>query len=167
MCSESTFIQVHTNWQKYFNAHKWAPTLTPKLIPFRNIYPTASRFTHRSGLLLGTGLRNRFTHLKKIFATNTVAHKLQLRHESSNIKQRDIPITSYTLDIEDSCDALGSINAVIGWWHGANMPRRLNTTIWHDLIGHPYKGESSLIFQPAVDIVGRGEPCPIKEKCTE
>ena len=35
----------------YLNAHKWAPTLTPKYIPSRNIYPTTSHFTYRSGLL--------------------------------------------------------------------------------------------------------------------
>ena len=36
MCLVNTFIQVHTDWQKYlqyFNAHLWAPTLTPKYIP--------------------------------------------------------------------------------------------------------------------------------------
>ena len=33
----------------YFNAHKWAPTLTPKYIPSRNNFPTTSG-SHRSSL---------------------------------------------------------------------------------------------------------------------
>ena len=46
----------------YFNAHKWAPTLTPKYISSQNIYPTASRFTHRYGLLFRTQFTQWFAH---------------------------------------------------------------------------------------------------------
>ena len=42
--------------------------------------------------------------LKKIFAANTAARKLQLRQELSNIQQRDMTITSYTLKIKELCD---------------------------------------------------------------
>ena len=38
--------------------------------------------------------------LKKIFAANTTARKLQLRQELNNIQQRDTSITSYTLKIK-------------------------------------------------------------------
>ena len=51
--------------------------------------------------------------LKKIFAANTTARKLQLRQELNNIQQRDTSITSYTLKIKELCDALGSIDVVI------------------------------------------------------
>ena len=54
--------QTDRNTDTYFDAHNWAPTLTPKYIPSRNICSTASRFPHRSGLLLRTGLRTQFTH---------------------------------------------------------------------------------------------------------
>ena len=37
-------------------------TLTPKYIPTRNIFPTASRFPHRHDSSLRTGLRTRFKH---------------------------------------------------------------------------------------------------------
>ena len=51
--------------------------------------------------------------LKKIFAANTSARKLQLRQELNNIQQRDMSITSYTLKIKELCDALGSIDVII------------------------------------------------------
>ena len=51
--------------------------------------------------------------LKKIFAANTTARKLQLRQELNNIQQRDMSITGYTLKIKELCDALGSIDVVI------------------------------------------------------
>ena len=51
--------------------------------------------------------------LKKIFAANTVARKLQLRQELNGIQQRDMLITGYTLKIKEICDALGSIDVVI------------------------------------------------------
>ena len=49
-------------------------------------------------------------NLKKIFAANTTARKLQLRQELNNIQQRDMSITSYTLKIKELCDSLGSIS---------------------------------------------------------
>ena len=49
-------------------------------------------------------------NLRKIFAANTTARKLQLRQELNNIQQRDMSITSYTLKIKELCDALGSIS---------------------------------------------------------
>ena len=51
--------------------------------------------------------------LKKIFAANTAARKLQLRQELNNIQQRDMSITGYTLKIKEPCDALDSIKVVI------------------------------------------------------
>ena len=51
--------------------------------------------------------------LKKIFAANTTARKLQLRQKLNNSQQRDTSITSYTLKIKELCDALGSIDIVI------------------------------------------------------
>ena len=52
-------------------------------------------------------------NLKKIFVANTAARKLQLRQELNNMQQRDMLIASYTLKINELCDALGSINVVI------------------------------------------------------
>ena len=52
-------------------------------------------------------------NLKKIFAANTAAQKLQLRQELNNLQQRDMSITSYTLKIKELCDAIGSINVII------------------------------------------------------
>ena len=49
-------------------------------------------------------------NLRKIFAANTTARKLQLRQELNNIQQRDISITSYTLKIMELCDSLDAIN---------------------------------------------------------
>ena len=43
-------IRTDRSIDQYFNARKWSPTLTPKYIPSWNICPTASRFTHWSGL---------------------------------------------------------------------------------------------------------------------
>ena len=43
-------IRTDRSTDTYFNAHNWAPTLTPKYIPSRNICPMSSRFMHRSGL---------------------------------------------------------------------------------------------------------------------
>ena len=51
--------------------------------------------------------------LKKIFAANTTARKLQLPQELNSIQQRDISITSYTLKIMELCDALESFDVVI------------------------------------------------------
>ena len=49
-------------------------------------------------------------NLKKIFATNTTAHKLQLRQELNNIQQKDMSVSDYTAKIKSICDSLGSIN---------------------------------------------------------
>ena len=46
------------------------------------------------------------------------------------------------------------------------MPRRLSTTIQHiDQINHPCKGESSLLFRPSGDTVGRRKSRPTKKQC--
>ena len=52
-------------------------------------------------------------NLRKIFATNTTARKLQLRQELNNIQQRDMSITTYTLKIKELCNSLGSIGVNI------------------------------------------------------
>ena len=49
-------------------------------------------------------------NLKKIFATNTTARKLQLRQELNNIQQKDMSVSDYTIKIKSICDSLGSIN---------------------------------------------------------
>ena len=46
------------------------------------------------------------------------------------------------------------------------MPWWLSTTIRHDQISQPCKGESSLIFRPSVDTTGRKKSRPIKKQCT-
>ena len=51
--------------------------------------------------------------LRKIFAANTTARRLQLRQELNNIQQRDMSITTYTLKIKELCDSLGSIGVNI------------------------------------------------------
>ena len=53
-------------------------------------------------------------NLKKIFAANTAARKLQLRQELNNLQQRDMSITSYTLKIKELRDLLGLININVG-----------------------------------------------------
>ena len=52
-------------------------------------------------------------NLRKIFAANTTARKLQLRQELNNIQQRDMTITAYTLKIKELCVSLGSISVNI------------------------------------------------------
>ena len=43
-------------------------------------------------------------YLKKIFAANTTAHKLQLRQELKNIQQKDMFVSYYTTKIKSICD---------------------------------------------------------------
>ena len=52
-------------------------------------------------------------NLKKIFAASTRARKLQLRHESSNLRKRDLSVADYTSKIKDICDSLPSIEVNI------------------------------------------------------
>ena len=52
-------------------------------------------------------------NLKKIFATNTTAHKLQLRQELNNIQQKGVSVIDYTTKIKDICNSLDSINTNI------------------------------------------------------
>ena len=52
-------------------------------------------------------------NLKKIFAVNTSARKLQLRQELNNIQQKDMSVSDYTSKIKSICDSLGSINVNI------------------------------------------------------
>ena len=49
-------------------------------------------------------------NLKKIFAANTMTHKLQFCQELNNVQQRDMSITRYTLKTKGLCDSLCSIN---------------------------------------------------------
>ena len=58
-------------------------------------------------------MKEAWGNLKKIFAANTAARKLQLRQELNGIQQRDMSIGSYALKIKELCDALGSINVGI------------------------------------------------------
>ena len=52
-------------------------------------------------------------NLKKIFAANTSARKLQLRQELNNTQQKDMSMSDYTAKIKSICDSLGSINVNI------------------------------------------------------
>ena len=52
-------------------------------------------------------------NLKKIFAANTSARKLQLHQELNNIQQKDMSVSDYTAKIKRFCDSLGSINVNI------------------------------------------------------
>ena len=49
-------------------------------------------------------------NLKKMYAANTTARKLQLRRELNNIRQKDMSVSDYTAKIKSICDSLGSIN---------------------------------------------------------
>ena len=48
-------------------------------------------------------------NLKKFFAANTTACKLQLRQELNNICQKDMSVSDYTCKIKNICDSLSSI----------------------------------------------------------
>ena len=50
-----------------------------------------------------------WANLKKMFAANTTARKLQLRQELNNIRQKDMSVSDYTAKIKSICDSLGSI----------------------------------------------------------
>ena len=50
-------------------------------------------------------------NLKKIFAANTTARKLQLRHR--DLRQHDLSVADYTSKIKDICDSLASIDVNI------------------------------------------------------
>ena len=52
-------------------------------------------------------------NLKKIFAANTSARKLQLRQELNNIQQKDMSVSDYTAKIKSVCYSVGSINVNI------------------------------------------------------
>ena len=52
-------------------------------------------------------------NLKKIFAASTIARKLQLRQELSNVRQRDMTVVDYTSKIKDICDSVASIDVNI------------------------------------------------------
>ena len=52
-------------------------------------------------------------NLRKIFAASTMARKLQLRQELSNLRQRDLSVADYTSKIKDICDSLASIDVNI------------------------------------------------------
>ena len=45
--------------------------------------------------------------------TSTIAKKLQLRQELSNVRQRDISVADYTSPIKDICNSLASINMTV------------------------------------------------------
>ena len=52
-------------------------------------------------------------NLKKIFAADTSARKLQLRQELNNMRQKEMSVTDYTAKIKSICDSLGSMNVNI------------------------------------------------------
>ena len=52
------------------------------------------------------------------------------------------------------------------WWNGVYMPWGLSITIWHNQIGNPCKGETSHLFWPSVDTIGRRKSRSTKEQCT-
>ena len=59
VCSMNTFIKSSSDWQKYwqyFNAHLWAPTLTPKYIPYAISFRRPPGFCTEPAFLR-TGLR--------------------------------------------------------------------------------------------------------------
>ena len=49
-------------------------------------------------------------NLKKMFATNMTARKLQPRQELNNIRRKEMSVSNYTAKIKSICDSLGSIN---------------------------------------------------------
>ena len=49
-------------------------------------------------------------NMKKIFTTSTIARKFQLRHELSNVRQRDMLVVDYTSKMKDICDSLASVD---------------------------------------------------------
>ena len=55
-------------------------------------------------------LQDAWANLKKIFVANTVARKLQLRQELSNVRQRDMSVADYTTKIKEICNSLASVN---------------------------------------------------------
>ena len=52
-------------------------------------------------------------NLKKIFTASTIARKLQLQQELSNLRQRDLSVNDYTSKIKDIRDSLASIDVNI------------------------------------------------------
>ena len=52
-------------------------------------------------------------NLKKIFAASTIARKLLLRQELSNVRQRDMLLADYTSRIRDIYESLASINVTV------------------------------------------------------
>ena len=51
--------------------------------------------------------------LKRVFDTNIITCKLQLKQELNNIQQGGMSVTDYTMMIKDICDGLGSINMIV------------------------------------------------------
>ena len=49
-------------------------------------------------------------NLKKVFAASTIARKLQLRQELSNVRQKDLSVADYTARIKEICDSLAFVN---------------------------------------------------------
>ena len=49
-------------------------------------------------------------NLRKIFATNRIARKLQLHQELKNVQQRDMSITKLHLEDQELCNSFGSIS---------------------------------------------------------
>ena len=52
-------------------------------------------------------------NLRKIFAADTSARRLQLRQELNNIRQQEMSVMDYTAKIKSICDSLASINVNI------------------------------------------------------
>ena len=98
-------------------------------------------------------------NLKKIFAANTTARKLQLRQELSNLRQRDLSVANYTSKIKDICDSLASIKVNIEESEMVQIYLRgfgVEVRSVPNCCVHP--GEYAVLFRLTVDAPSRGEP---------
>ena len=97
-------------------------------------------------------------NLKKIFAANMAARKLQLRQELINIQQKDLSITNYTLKIKELCDSLGSINVNIDDDEMVQICLSVLTPWFNPYVGNPHEGKPSLLFRSPIDVTGGRKP---------
>lgn len=58
-------------------------------------------------------LKEAWDILVKMFATNTKAQKIQLKNELHTIKQKNMFVNDYALNIKSICEALASINVTM------------------------------------------------------
>ena len=106
-------------------------------------------------------------NLKKIFAANTTARKIQLRQELNNIRQKDMSMSDYTAKIKSICDSLGSININV---NGDKMVQvclgRPHTTIRPIKDGNLGERKPSFVLRPPIDVIGRRKPRPNQKQGT-